>query len=256
MSPADGPTADTLRPQVVAVGLAVALWAAAAPAPPAGADNLPSSKPPDAGGHARPLADVLTPAALRDKLKAKATFDPKSGELTLTYDFATADQLQDFTPDTGKPKHVNRTLVLEPGVKLTHVVQFKTLTLTAVLGAPPRKGVFLSSPGVTASIGGSTAHTLYLEIAGEKKLSAVMPKDQQKGATRIGLAAGDGLVTLTFGSQKLGKSASVKVGRVAFHGGEQGYTFGTVVLAGKVDPSWANDFFAPRRSGTSPPRHP
>jgi hypothetical protein len=241
----------------VAVGLAIILWTAVAPAPPVGADDLPPQKSPDAGSRTRPLADVLTPAALRDKLKAKATYDAKSGELTLTYDFAAADQLHDFTPDTGKPKHVNRTLVLEPGVKLTHVVQFKTLNLSAVLGAPPRKGVFLSSPGLTASIGGSTAHTLYLEIAGEKKLSAVMPKDQQKAATKIGLATtADGLVTLTFGSQKLGKSANVKVGRVSFHGGEQGYVFATVVLAGQVDPSWANDFFAPRRTGTSPPRQP
>ncbi len=256
MSPAHGPTAEILRPRAVAVWLAAGLWAATAVAPPAGADNLPSSKPPQSASPARPLADVMTPAALRERLRGRATFDPKSGELTLTYDFATADQLQDFAPDLGKPKLLSRALVLEPGVKLTHVVPFKTLTFTAVLGAPPRKGVFVSGAGVTASIGGSTAHTLYLEVAGEKKLSAVMAKDQQKGATRIGLAAGDGLVTLTFGGQKLGKSAAVKVGRVSFHGGEQGYTFGAVVLAGKVDPSWANDFFAPRRLGAPPPRHP
>jgi hypothetical protein len=213
----------------------------ALPPPPISAEPKPPAAP------ARSVEELLTPAALRLRFKGRAAYDPKSGELTIAYDFSATDQLQDFTARTGKLTVVNRSLLLDPAASVFHSVRFKTLNLAAILSVKQMSGKFLeTSEGTIASLGGANPDTLYLNVPGQKRFHAIIPKGQRTGAIKIGLVIGDGIAALTYGTHKLGTSAaSLKVGRVSLHGGEQGYGFSNLVLKGTVDPSWANEFFGP-----------
>ena len=83
------------------------------------------------------IAGLITPSMLKRKFAGDATFNPTSGELTISYDFSSKEQLKDFRRLDNRvgfnPMTRQRTLVLGQQHYLEHVVDFDSLTFRANL---------------------------------------------------------------------------------------------------------------------------
>src|SRR5256885_661466 len=64
---------------------------------------------------ARGVIPAITPAMLRAKLAGRASYDPKTGVLSLTYRFADKNELKDFDVGDGKPALAPGTIGIPPG---------------------------------------------------------------------------------------------------------------------------------------------
>ena len=73
-------------------------------------------------------------AALVSKLAGKASYDQKTGVLTVVYNFSDRRQLKDFECGEAKPGMARNVLVLDAATSIRHVVQYDTLAVSAVLG--------------------------------------------------------------------------------------------------------------------------
>ena len=86
------------------------------------------------------IADLITPSLLKRRFAGDATFNPTSGELTISYDFTSKDQLNDFrrldNQFSTKPQIRQKTLILGPQHYLEHIVDFESLTFRANLSLP------------------------------------------------------------------------------------------------------------------------
>jgi hypothetical protein len=185
------------------------------------------------------LADV------RKKLKGRAALNPKTGELTLTYDFANAAQLADFKGDKARPQVVDRMLALEAGDSVVHAVKFTTFTLTATVGVKQMKGVLVAtSEGTTISVGGRNPDTFYLVPKGAERSHAVVPRKERTGLIPIGLRVEESRVQAFWGSTKLGRpTKEPQGGQIQLFGGEMGQVYGNLVITGHVDEAWGREFF-------------
>ena len=86
------------------------------------------------------IADLITPSLLKRKFAGDATFNPTTGELTISYDFTSKDQLKDFirldNQFSTSPQTRQKTLILGPQHYLEHIVDFASLTFRANLSIP------------------------------------------------------------------------------------------------------------------------
>jgi hypothetical protein len=203
---------------------------------------LPKTAAPE--GKDAPPRDKLniTSAILKEKFQGNAAYDPKTGLLTLGYDFSSKDQLKDFDLNDSEPVVARGTLKLEGGEVIRHSVKFKTVTVNA--RCANRRGN--NHPIITTTESYAiwiTGDKMALHFKGndvvENRLPAGRLWDVQLKvmANRIGLKAGD--ITLS-------KAVKTELaGNVEFKGGERGNMFSKVVIEGKVDEEWAKKFFVP-----------
>src|SRR5262245_34505774 len=84
-------------------------------------------------GKAPPGPLNIIPEVVRKKLAGKATYNPRTGELILIYDFKDKRQLKDFDAGKSSPVLVRGALQMEGGESMTHAVKFKTLTASGVI---------------------------------------------------------------------------------------------------------------------------
>jgi hypothetical protein len=187
----------------------------------------------------------LTLADVRKKLKGRAALNPKTGELTLTYDFANAAQLADFKGDKARPQVVDRMLALEAGDSVINAVKFKSFTLTATVAVKQMKGQLVATgEGATISVGGNKADTFYLVPKGGERSHAVVPRKERTGLVPIGLRVEESRVQAFWGSTKLGRpTTEPQGGHIQLFGGEMGQAYGNLVITGHVDEDWGREFF-------------
>lgn len=187
----------------------------------------------------------LTPADVRKKLKGRAALNPKTGELTLTYDFANAAQLADFKGDKARPQVADHMLALEAGDSVVHAVKFKTFTLTATVRVQQMKGVLVAtSEGASITVGGVHRDKFYIGQKGTAVSQAVVPAKERTGLIPIGLRIEEGRVQAFWGSTKLGRPTNEpQGGTIQLFGGEMGQAYGNLVITGRVDEDWGREFF-------------
>jgi hypothetical protein len=106
-------------------------------------------------GSETPVAPKITfevkPAVLKKKFQGKAAFDPKSGELSLIYDFTRKEQLKDFeVKKDAQYTLLNKSLILDGGEQITHIAKFKAFTVSGVLGVKTMKWGGVSSTNGSA----------------------------------------------------------------------------------------------------------
>jgi hypothetical protein len=194
---------------------------------------------PPAGG--LPLSTMM----IRKKLRAKAAYNAKTGELSLGYDFLNRAQLQDFDCEKAHPVTAHGMLALNAGDSIVHVVKFKTLSLAAIVSLRQMKGqLAATSGGVSIDLGDPAPDTLYLNTVGEDAVQMLVADKERSGVLPFGLQIEDRRLIVYWGTGKLGKPISEpRAGRVEFHGGAKGFAFGNLNLRGQLDEEWAREFF-------------
>jgi hypothetical protein len=185
---------------------------------------------------------------IRKKLRGKAVYNAKTGELSLSYDFAAKAQLQDFQWEKEKAHPVLATgmIALGTGETVTHVVKFKTLALTTIVSLRKMKGPLAgTSGGMAVALGGAQADTLYLRTKGDDDLQVIAAEKERAGLVPFILQIDPRRLTVHWGEVKLGKPISEpQAGQVQLRGGESGFAFGNLTLRGQLDEAWAEEFFA------------
>ena len=193
------------------------------------------------------VGDKLPPeliAGLRKTVKGKLAFDKKTGEIALAYDFSNAKQLQDFTLGKSKAKPVVNAdgLCLPIGVNVTHVARFRNMKVSATLKLKQMRGSVLKTDRVSIGTGGLLPDTLYLNVADHGGSSAIVPDKERSGIVEIKLAIDEERTAFMWGNSTVGKDApGVPVGQLQLFGGENGFCFKNLVIAGELEPAWAEE---------------
>lgn len=187
----------------------------------------------------------ITPVMLREKLKGKATFNSQSKELSIAYDFASEQQLKDFSTDKANPIVARRVLSLEAGDKITHCVPFQTLTMSAVLGLKKMKGrVISTTEGTAVGLGGANPDTVYFNPKDAAGVSLIVPANVRSGSVPIAMTLSESKATFQFGNDKLGREVNKPgAGQLVLSGGEIGFNYASLLISGTVDEKWAAEFF-------------
>lgn len=209
------------------------------------AGNRPAKK--------RSLAQLAS--LLRKKLRGRVSFDPKTEQFTLTYDWTTKVQLQDFDQSKAKLTFVRGRLPLQPGESVRHVVDFKEVTIAALVMVPQMKGTLIwTSGGARAYMGGSLVDAIFLdprsaegkrgvEAGGGERVWLVVPENQRKGIQPIQVSVTPNRLAFSFGPSQIGTPVTnFHAGQVELSGGEVGFQYGKLVFTGVFDEKWLESF--------------
>ena len=194
-----------------------------------------------------PIDFDVTPAMLKKKFAGKAIFNPKTHELTLTYDFAGKAQLSDFEVNDTKAVVSKKFLGIDAGDKLKHVARFKTFTASAVMSFKGMRGVGIESTnGSQLSTGGRAFDTVILRVADSQGASKIVPANVRSGTVPISLSITTGKTSIQFAAEKLSQPTARKgdIHQVVLVGGVEGCGFGNLTIVGVPDTAWLKDFLA------------
>ena len=177
--------------------------------------------------------------------KNRPTYDPKTGELKLVYDFYDAKQLKDFEFDKDcKPAVLKGVLMVRGGEQLTHVVKFKTASVSFTVFCEGAGDCFKTSSNTVLHFLDGAGFQLFHD----GKLLAF------KGAKQLVVGYSVPVENLTVTE----KRCSATVGKMEVGGAVDKGTFGQFTLMAKqakarfsalrvigtIDPGWAKEFFA------------
>jgi hypothetical protein len=206
--------------------------------------KLLPTKAPAGSGKDAPAEDELkiTPALLKKKFQGKASYDAKTGVLTMVYDFSSEEQLKDFELDDSTPVVSKGTLKLQGGEVMRHRVKFKTVAINTKCAN--RRGnnhpLIATTEGYAFWIAGNRTA---LHFKGNDVVENRLPDGN---LWTVELKVMEKRISLKAGAIALGKAIKTEMaGQVELKGGEKGNTFSKVVIEGKVDKEWAQQFFAP-----------
>jgi len=192
------------------------------------------------------LSKLLTPALLKKKFVGKAAFNPKTGELTLIYDFSAKEQLKDFEAGDSKPSLAKGVLTVGPGENVRHVVRFKTLTVTGQVQIGSLSGRHFKT-SEKLWVGGSDKDIYILNEnsnkEAEKYVSAAFTP--AKALTSFEFSVSSARIALRIGEARIGLATkTTSAGQLELLGGNSGgNSYGKLVLQGQIDPEWAKEFF-------------
>ena len=194
----------------------------------------------------------ITLALVKNKLKGKVAYDKKIALLTLAYDFTARSQLDDFDVDMEKSSLTVGALNLEPQALAKHKVKFTEVTVGGIVYVKLMRGIMLKTTGgVSASLGGNSPNTIYLNHP-QSRAEFIVPVKERTGNIRFAVQIQPTQIAFSYGLRSL--SLDVKdatAGFIEFSGGDLGFSYGQLVISGKMDADWAKDFFIPPASKTS-----
>lgn len=200
-----------------------------------------------------PQATLLTSVAtLKRKLNAKVTFNPKTGAITLQYDWSSKRQLRDFSSGDVKPTLVRGGLSVPAGCVLKHGVDFSEVTIAVPVFVPSMRGSLIkTSGGAVASMGGLNPNTIYLADKHVQK-GMIVPQERRKGMQFVQLVLTPKHLRFEYGDRdapsQLGMAAAAfHPGSVELCGGDIGFQYGPLVLTGKLDNKWLKEFAAAKK---------
>ena len=188
--------------------------------------------------------DALTPEQLQDKFAGKVKYDPKTGQLELTYRMAERKDLDDFEKPDVEPRIANGMTFISASQTIKHLVQFETVTVTGVIGVRTMKGMVVTTTGGTASgVGGDSNNTMYLTPKGRKIVQLIPPSRFWRGNVRFGLRVLEKSATMQWGTEQLGGEGDEGgAGQIILHGGSAGFGYSDLVVKGKVNKDWLQRF--------------
>lgn len=187
----------------------------------------------------------ITPALLKAKFAGKAVYNPKNGELTLTYDFPGKGQLADFETKDSKAIIAKKHVVLEAADNLKHRAKWKRFTVTATMSHKGMRGVGIASTnGSHLGTGGANPDTLYLGVAGGPTVSKVVPANIRSGNVPVSLSVTPARTTVRYGTETLAQPTlkANDTHQVELLAGAEGCAFTNLVISGTPDPQWLKHF--------------
>jgi TolB-like protein len=197
----------------------------------------------------------IDPALLRKKFSAsKATYDAKTGELSLAYDFKTPLQSKDFDLKESKPNLRGGAVYLDPGDVIDHIAKFESATVSGIVSIPSiesQRTLLSCSGGIELQYSreGGLSQTQFFLLArqqGQKREVAKAtsyPWPIRIAPLRfsvIGNKASASVADRPFG----GTSQLSEFGTLSIHGGSGGIAIGGLVISGKPNEEWFREFLA------------
>lgn len=196
-------------------------------------------------GHEKPLDGVTVDLnVLRKKFAGKPIYDPKSGELTLKYDFPGRPQLADFDVGDKRVLVAKKMLGMEAGDELKHVAKFKTFTVSVVMTFKSMNGAgFGSSNGSGMSTGGANFDTIYLGSPGTS-VGKIVPENVRRGSIPVMFNVASQKVSLRYAREVLTVPSNRPddVHQLVLRGGNEGCGFSNLEIVGIPDPAWFTEF--------------
>lgn len=211
--------------------------------------------------HDEPQVDrkgaVVDQKLLRKAFAAsRAAYDPKTGVLTLGYDFKKRDQLKDFDVSNATPElGGNGTLRIGPGDTLPHVARFRTGQASFKVKFEKVDIPFLTAgPYQLRYDGGYYTRKFRMRVPGGQTVETDVGKtDPVEGGEAgkvytVSLLIGERRCTL----KVVGNNNTKECGVVAapgeafgftFDGNTHGVTIGDLQLQGEADPEWLQSLF-------------
>ncbi len=191
-------------------------------------------------------------AAIKKKLRGKFSYNSKTGEISLQYDWSSKNQLLDFDLGDTEPTLAEDGLAVPAGGVLRHVMEFQGLAVMVPVLVPSMQGTPLkTSGGLEAKLGGGNPDTIFLSDSSETK-GMIVPDDQRKGIQWIHVIAAPSHLEFVYGDRS--KPSRLGLGVTNFHagslelwGGNLGFQYGPLVLTGKMDRGWVARFAAAKK---------
>lgn len=192
---------------------------------------------------AEPLDFEVNLMTLKRKFAGKPTFNAKTGELTLVYDFSAKTQVGDFDATGMTVAVVKKRLGIDAGDSLTHVAKFRSFSASAVMTMKGMRGLGIASTNGSrlSAIGGKT---LQLGVPGGPPLSKPVPDPLRSGAIPISLTVNPIKTSVRYGTEKLSQPTVQKqdVHQVVLVGGNEGCAFSNLIITGMPDLEWLKSF--------------
>lgn len=187
----------------------------------------------------------VTAAMLKKKFAGKPNYNDKSGELTLTYDFAGKAQLSDFAVNDAKVAINKKKLGIDAGDSIQHVAKFKSFTVSAEMTFKGMRGPGISSSnGSRISAGGPNGKAVVLGVPGGPGIGKPVANNISFGTIPISLTVTPQKTSLRYGPEKLSQPTVRKddIHQIVLVGGPEGCAFENLIIVGVPDPAWLKDF--------------
>lgn len=200
---------------------------------------------PDAEPKPAPITFNVTPVALKKKFAGKPTFSPKTGELTLTYDFTNKSQLEDFKAEGLNVQVAKKMLMIEAGDTLQHVAHFRSFTASGVMTFKSMRG--RSGLGSTSGWQLSTGGVEMLQLRFGESIVDRKPvrNELRSGSVPVSFTVTPRKATIRFGTEQLTKPVTTTtetIHQLVLNGGSEGCGFSNLVIIGAPDPAWLKEF--------------
>lgn len=202
----------------------------------------------DDSQRATPVLDIqVTPEILKKKFACKAIYDPKSGELSLKYDFPGRPQLADFDVGDKRVLVAKKMLAVEAGDELQHIAKFKTVNVSVTMAFKRMDGAGVGTSSGSAFTTGGTGHDAIQLTAGLGRPNwKVVPGNVRSGTIPVVYNVVPQKISLRYATEVL-TTPNIRpdeVHQVILKGGKEGCGFSSLVITGVPDPTWFKDFLA------------
>jgi hypothetical protein len=214
-------------------------------------DKVPTKeKDADKKGIVRP--PKIDVKLLKKKFAGKVTANPKTGELVFTYDFKKPEQLNDFELNDTKPTVKAGTLIVGPGDFISHIVNFKTATVSGIVSISNVEDIhrdLVSTTGSTTTFayhranGGNSSEIVLKSNRNEITTITDFPRPVRTAPFSFGINGNK--VTATFFNKNFGGEIEASnFGSLKMHGGSGGIAVSPLVITGVPDEEWLNEFLS------------
>jgi hypothetical protein len=188
---------------------------------------------------------VVKPATLKKKFGGKATFNAKTGELTLAYDFNQKSQLSDFEVNDLNVVLRDKALFVDSGDKLQHIAKFKTFAVSTIMMIKGLRGPGIaSSNGTHLGTGGLNPDTVWVQAIQGGNAGKIVPDNIRSGRIPVTFTVTPTKSSITYANERLATPTVKKddIHQVVFVGGAEGCGFSNLVISGVPDPTWFKIF--------------
>ncbi len=197
----------------------------------------PASKP--LGGFA------IDMELLKKKFAARPVYDPKSGELTLKYDFPGKAQLADFEYRDKQVSLTKKSLSIEADGEVKHLARFKSFSVSAVMTIRTMSGAAIGSTSGFSLMAAGDNHdaAILLPLNGAAPFKVVAPR-LRSGSIPVQFRMSPEKITVRYGGETLSmpNPQSDAVHQLVLRGGNDGCMFSNLEIVGVPDPVWFKDF--------------
>lgn len=187
---------------------------------------------------------VVKPTTLKKKFGAKASFNDKTGELTLAYDFTNKNQLSDFdAADVKKVRLAGGILLVDAVEKVSHSAKWNSFNVSAVMTLKSLKGSGIgSSNGTALDMNGPHGNWIGLLVPEGSGPSKEVRDSLRSGRIPVSLMVTPEKAGMTFGDERLAAGTPKKekddTHQIILKGGSEGCGFSNLVIVGIPEPTW------------------
>lgn len=177
---------------------------------------------------------------LKDHFVGKVAVDKKTGEMTLTYDFRNAKQLDDFTVDEGKATAAKGMLLVEGASLIKHKVRWKSVKVASVIHVEALRGELIAgSAEGRVTVGGMYSEAVYL-----LGTHVIVDEAVRKGRVPIIFEMDDRAISIQYAQHNLaGKLKTTEPIQIELGGMFKGCGYSQMTIKGIPDFDWIQEEF-------------